>query len=103
MRGGGGAAVAFEEWLEARDDAILEEIRAYNEDDCRSLYELHRWLLELRPAEVEWRAAARGARAQGGGEGAARGARARRGRAARGRGGGRAALAARAAARVPPA
>jgi predicted RecB family nuclease len=56
VRGGGGAVVAFEEWLEAREDAILEEIRAYNEDDCRSLYELHRWLLRLRPAEVEWRA-----------------------------------------------
>jgi predicted RecB family nuclease len=55
MRGGGGAVVAFEEWLEAREDAILEEIRAYNEDDCRSLYELHRWLLELRPGEVGWR------------------------------------------------
>ncbi len=55
MRGGGGAVVAFEEWLEAREDAILEEIRVYNEDDCRSLYELHQWLLGLRPAEVEWR------------------------------------------------
>jgi uncharacterized protein len=53
--GGGSAVVAFEEWLEAREDSILEEIRAYNEDDCRSLYELHRWLLQLRPAEVEWR------------------------------------------------
>jgi predicted RecB family nuclease len=53
--GGGGATVAFEEWLEAREDAILEEIRAYNEEDCRSLYELHRWLLELRPEELEWR------------------------------------------------
>jgi uncharacterized protein len=54
--GGGGAAVAFEEWLEAREDSILESIRAYNEDDCRSLYELHRWLLSLRPAELDWRA-----------------------------------------------
>jgi uncharacterized protein len=53
--GGGGAAVSFETWLEAREDSILESIRAYNEDDCRSLYELHRWLLELRPAEVDWR------------------------------------------------
>jgi predicted RecB family nuclease len=56
VAGGGSAVVAFEEWLEAREDSILEEIRAYNEDDCRSLYELHRWLLQLRPAEVEWRA-----------------------------------------------
>jgi predicted RecB family nuclease len=53
--GGGSAVVAFEEWLEAREDSILEAIRAYNEDDCRSLFELHRWLLQLRPAEVEWR------------------------------------------------
>jgi len=55
MRGGGSAVVAFEEWLEAREGQILEDIRAYNEDDCRSLYELHQWLLGLRPAEVEWR------------------------------------------------
>jgi uncharacterized protein len=55
MAGGGSAVVAFEEWLEVRADHILEEIRAYNEDDCRSLYELHRWLLGLRPEEVEWR------------------------------------------------
>src|SRR5215218_10672525 len=55
VAGGGSAVVAFEEWLEAREDAILEEIRADDEDDCRSLYELHRWLLGLRPAEVEWR------------------------------------------------
>ncbi len=55
MRGGGGAVVAFEEWLEAREDSILEEIRVYNEDDCRSLYELHRWLLDLRPKDLEWR------------------------------------------------
>jgi uncharacterized protein len=55
LAGGGSAVVAFEEWLEAREDSILEAIRAYNEDDCRSLFELHRWLLELRPAEVEWR------------------------------------------------
>jgi hypothetical protein len=55
LAGGGSAVVAFEEWLEAREDSILEEIPAYNEDDCRSLFELHRWLLQLRPAEVEWR------------------------------------------------
>ncbi len=55
MRGGGSAVVAFEEWLEAREGQILEDIRAYNEDDCRSLYELHQWLLGLRPAEVAWR------------------------------------------------
>jgi uncharacterized protein len=54
VRGGGGAAVAFEEWLDTRMPEILEEIRAYNEEDCRSLYELHHWLLELRPPELAW-------------------------------------------------
>ena len=53
--GGGGAAVAFEEWLEGREQSILDSIVAYNEEDCRSLYELHRWLLELRPPELAWR------------------------------------------------
>ena len=55
VAGGGESAVAFEEWLETRDDSILEGIRAYNEEDCRSLYELHRWLLDLRPPELPWR------------------------------------------------
>jgi predicted RecB family nuclease len=52
--GGGGAVVQFEEWIEASEPVILEHIRAYNEDDCRSLYELHRWLLSLRP-DIPWR------------------------------------------------
>jgi uncharacterized protein len=34
---------------------LLDEIRLYNAEDCLSLYELHRWLLERRPAELEWR------------------------------------------------
>src|SRR5262249_12694724 len=53
--GGGGATVMFEEWIEAGDARILESIRAYNEEDCRSLCELHRWLLELRPGAMPWR------------------------------------------------
>lgn len=54
--GGGGAAVAFEAWLETGEPGALDEIRDYNEEDCRSLYELHRWLLRLRPAGLAWRA-----------------------------------------------
>jgi uncharacterized protein len=56
VSGGSESVVNFEEWLEAGDDALLEEIRVYNEEDCRSLYELHRWLLEQRPAGLAWRA-----------------------------------------------
>jgi len=55
VSGGSESVVAFEEWLEVGEDSRLEGIRAYNEEDCRSLYDLHRWLLEQRPAEVAWR------------------------------------------------
>ncbi|MBK7723040.1 MAG: TM0106 family RecB-like putative nuclease [Austwickia sp.] len=49
------SVVAYERWLSAqeaeRDDAILERIRAYNEDDVRSTLALHDWL-EDRRAEL---------------------------------------------------
>jgi uncharacterized protein len=54
--GGGSESVNdFETWLETGDDALLDGIRDYNEEDCLSLYELHRWLLARRPAEMPWR------------------------------------------------
>jgi uncharacterized protein len=54
--GGGGDSVnAFETWLETGDDTLLDGIRDYNEEDCISLYELHRWLLDRRPAAMPWR------------------------------------------------
>jgi predicted RecB family nuclease len=52
--GGGGAAVAFEAWLESNEPSVLDEIRDYNEEDCRSLYELHRWLVRERPPDLPW-------------------------------------------------
>jgi predicted RecB family nuclease len=57
VSGGSESVVAFEEWLEVGDESLLESIRAYNEEDCVSLYELHRWLLSLRPPELPWRPA----------------------------------------------
>ena len=56
VSGGSESVVNFEEWLEAGEDSLLDEIRAYNEEDCRSLYELHKWLLGQRPGELAWRA-----------------------------------------------
>jgi predicted RecB family nuclease len=54
--GGGGESVyAFETWLDTGDDSLLEGIREYNREDCLSLYELHRWLLERRPPRMPWR------------------------------------------------
>lgn len=42
------SVVEYERWLVERDDAILESIRSYNEDDVRSTHDLHRWLEERR-------------------------------------------------------
>jgi predicted RecB family nuclease len=43
-----GSVVAFERWLVEQDPALLEDIRRYNEDDCRSTEALRDWLEELR-------------------------------------------------------
>lgn len=52
--GGGEAVVAFERWLETRDGALLAEIEAYNEEDCRATLALRDWLLTVRP-KLPWR------------------------------------------------
>lgn len=46
--------VVYEQWSESRDPALLESIRAYNEDDCRSTWQLREWLLTLRPSGLLW-------------------------------------------------
>ncbi len=46
----GASIVFYERWKEERDDAILDEIRRYNEDDCRSTEALCTWLRGLAPA-----------------------------------------------------
>jgi predicted RecB family nuclease len=53
--GGTESVIAFERWLELGDEALLRGIEHYNREDCESLYELHRWLLEQRPADLPWR------------------------------------------------
>lgn len=62
VKGGDDSIVMFESWLVAREDAILEDIRAYNEDDCRSTYHLREWLRGVRdelnailPEPIPWR------------------------------------------------
>ena len=46
--------VVYERWRELGDPALLESIRQYNEDDCRSTWQLREWLLTLRPAGLPW-------------------------------------------------
>src|SRR5205085_7053805 len=45
---GGSSIVAYEDWIESQDDALLEAIRAYNEIDCHSTRGLRDWLEERR-------------------------------------------------------
>ena len=73
VAGGDESVVRFEEWVETGDDAILEEVERYNEEDCRSTYGLHEWLLSIRPEGVV-APATRAAPADGAGRGARRGA-----------------------------
>ncbi len=55
VSGGDDSVVRFEEWVETADDAILDDVERYNEEDCRSTYELHEWLLSIRPDGTPWR------------------------------------------------
>lgn len=50
----GDSIIAFERWLEVREQSILDGIEAYNRDDCVSTRELRDWLLSLRPADLPW-------------------------------------------------
>jgi predicted RecB family nuclease len=50
----GTSVVQYEMWLDDRDDHILESIREYNREDCRSLVGLRGWLEERR-SELESR------------------------------------------------
>lgn len=49
---GGDSVIMFERWLEEGDDAILDEIAAYNRDDCVSTLKLRDWLLERRKEAI---------------------------------------------------
>jgi uncharacterized protein len=44
----GGSILAYEEWLESREQAKLDAIAEYNTDDCRSTLALRDWLLDER-------------------------------------------------------
>lgn len=48
VKKGDDSIVMFEQWLDSRDQAILDDIERYNEDDCRSTQMLRDWLLERR-------------------------------------------------------
>jgi uncharacterized protein len=47
----GSSVVAYERWLESRQQQLLDDIEAYNRDDCVSTWKLHDWL-EARRVEA---------------------------------------------------
>lgn len=51
---GGTSIVYYEKWKQTGDSNFLDEIRSYNEVDCRSLYQLREWLLTFRPGDIPW-------------------------------------------------
>jgi predicted RecB family nuclease len=54
VSGGTESVEAFETWLMTGGAQLLEGVRLYNEEDCVSTLELHRWLLAQRPP-LPWR------------------------------------------------
>ncbi|WP_051351101.1 TM0106 family RecB-like putative nuclease [Sulfobacillus thermosulfidooxidans] len=41
----GASIIAYDQWKQSRDNTILEDIEAYNQDDCLSTWRLHTWLV----------------------------------------------------------
>ncbi len=50
----GASIVYYERWKESCEPSLLEQIRAYNEDDCRSTLLLRNWLIDIRPPGLPW-------------------------------------------------
>ncbi len=57
---GSGAVVEYERWMGSGDQASLEMISAYNEDDVRATRALRDWLVAQRPPDAAWRPAVLG-------------------------------------------
>jgi len=48
------AVLAYEQWMAGRVPARLDEIAAYNEEDCRATLALRDWLIDHRPESASW-------------------------------------------------
>ena len=54
---GGDSIVVYEQWRGVQDEALLDQIAAYNELDCRSVRLCRDWLIGQRPPGTTWREA----------------------------------------------
>jgi uncharacterized protein len=53
LRAGDDSIVLYEDWLERHDPQILDNIAAYNKEDCIATLQLRDWLLSLRPGRAQ--------------------------------------------------
>ena len=44
----------YANWMETKNQDLLDEIEFYNKQDCHSTYELKNWLTDIRPQECNW-------------------------------------------------
>ena len=49
VKDGGASIVIFEQWMQTGEQALLDQIDAYNREDCIATRLLRDWLLELKP------------------------------------------------------
>ena len=64
VQAGDDSILAYEQWIDTQDQALLDSLAEYNEHDCLSTLNLHRWLAERRQEagvqhghEIPWRLA----------------------------------------------
>jgi len=44
----------YTEWMETKNQKLLDEIEEYNKQDCESTYQLRNWLLKVKPNNTRW-------------------------------------------------
>lgn len=54
VQSGTQAILNYERWLQEGNQALLDEIAAYNQQDCRATLGLLEWLHQVRPAALPW-------------------------------------------------
>jgi uncharacterized protein len=54
VKSGTQAILNYERWLHQRSQVLLDEIAAYNLEDCQATLGLLEWLHEVRPADLPW-------------------------------------------------
>ena len=42
------------QWMETKDQKLLDQIAEYNKQDCVSTFKLRKWLLKIKPEQTKW-------------------------------------------------